>query len=427
MIPADLAAGLIAAVRAAIAAGELPPQAGQVVPSGTWRPAPPGLPPPAPPPSLPPPGSSAPGPANPEWPPSVPGSAAAMARRYATSLPFTLSRIAGREPREVAAGLGGAVAQLPWVSSAEVTGAGYLTIEVTPATLADVAVRVSRAGLSCACGGAVGDPALRVPASTPGSPGPPLPDLAGQPGWPQAGRAQAAAVTARLRRAAATPLPEGCRPPDDDENGTGTDENGTGTKADAKRDRPAVRQPGPPAGPVASAVSFAGADAVRYWLTRSASWPAQGPSAGTLATRDLANPWYAVTFAQADAAATRRRAADLGLWHGEPGLAGERLAGLLGEPAELALLGQLSWLGERVAGAARRARPADLARYLEEVSAAWLDCREACPALPFGGAAAPRTAAGISARLLLAGATAAALAAGLLLTGVAIMPDSAGL
>src|SRR5262249_2977809 len=88
--------------------------------------------------------------------------------------------------------------------------------------------------------------------------------------------------------------------------------------------------------------------------------------------------------------------------------------------SELRLLDALSWLPERVASAARRHRPADLTRYLESVAAAWLDCREDCPALPFGGHSAPdrgdwRLA---HARLELADAARAILAAGLALLGV---------
>ena len=71
-----------------------------------------------------------------------------------------------------------------------------------------------------------------------------------------------------------------------------------------------------------------------------------------------------------------------------------------------------------VAGAARRRQPDELPRYLERLASAWLDVREDCPALPFGGRAAPGGAAGTSARLWLAEAAATALAAGLDLVGV---------
>jgi arginyl-tRNA synthetase len=82
------------------------------------------------------------------------------------------------------------------------------------------------------------------------------------------------------------------------------------------------------------------------------------------------------------------------------------------------MLGLLSFLPVRVAAAARRGRPDELPRYLEQVSAAWLACRQAAPALPFGGRAAASEAHVVSSRLLLAEAVAAALAAGLALTGI---------
>ncbi|HBW19783.1 MAG TPA: hypothetical protein DEH11_12615, partial [Actinobacteria bacterium] len=117
----------------------------------------------------------------------------------------------------------------------------------------------------------------------------------------------------------------------------------------------------------------------------------------------------------ADAGAVRRWAGDLGLARTE---ADARLARLLAHPAERVLLDQLSWLPERIAGAARRGRPEEFPRYLESVAAAWLDCREACPALPFGGHAAPRDAAGRSARLWLAEAARTVLGTGLELIGI---------
>ena len=83
----------------------------------------------------------------------------------------------------------------------------------------------------------------------------------------------------------------------------------------------------------------------------------------------------AVRFAAADAAATGRWAAELGLARLGPPVA----AGELGQPAEIALLTELSWLAERVAGAARRRRPAELPRYLERLAGAWLDVREELP------------------------------------------------
>jgi arginyl-tRNA synthetase len=91
---------------------------------------------------------------------------------------------------------------------------------------------------------------------------------------------------------------------------------------------------------------------------------------------------------------------------------------LLGQPEQRSLLGLLCWLPERVSSAGRGGRPHELPRYLERVAAAWLACRESCPALPFGGRAAPREPDGIAARLLLAGAVRAVLAAGADLIGI---------
>ena len=85
---------------------------------------------------------------------------------------------------------------------------------------------------------------------------------------------------------------------------------------------------------------------------------------------------------------------------------------------ELGLLYAISWLPERVAGAARRHQPPEFARYLEGLAVAYLDCRDKCPALPFLGSSAPSDLAGIRARLWLAAAAAAALGAGLRLLGI---------
>jgi hypothetical protein len=178
-------------------------------------------------------------------------------------------------------------------------------------------------------------------------------------------------------------------------------------------------------------VAYAGDDAVRYWLARlpasragvldqvisvsrdpAASGERQPYAAQPYLLRDLAP----VTFALSDAAATGRWATELGVARADR--AGPPGAAPLGCPAEIVLLTELSWLAERVAGAARRRQPAELPRYLERLAAAWRDCREACPALPFGGAAAPRDADVASARLGLADATRTALAAGLGLIGV---------
>jgi arginyl-tRNA synthetase len=78
----------------------------------------------------------------------------------------------------------------------------------------------------------------------------------------------------------------------------------------------------------------------------------------------------------------------------------------------------LAWLPVRVAAAARRHRPDEVPRYLEQVAAAWQACKQAAPALPFGGSTAPDEPELASARLVVADAVRAVLAAGLGLTGI---------
>ena len=137
--------------------------------------------------------------------------------------------------------------------------------------------------------------------------------------------------------------------------------------------------------------------------------------AGQSVQHVLGNPFYAVDFAHADASATLCRAACVGLCHGEP--AGFRPRSLACRD-ELTLLGVISWLPERVAGAARRRHPHELTRYLGELRRSIPRRRETCPALPSGGMAAPRDTATASARLWLADAARTALGAGLMLLGV---------
>ena len=251
---------------------------------------------------------------------------------YASSLPFRLVW-PSQDPRDVAAALAGRLAGEPWIAAAEVTGPGFLTVTVTHDTLAGLAVRIARAGPACAHSDALRGRAV------PAAPGP----LSAAPGWPQARAALAAQLTVRLAAAA-----------------------GATVFSDAERSCVPAPDPLPAAwpetGPVAAAVAYAGADAVRFALARM---PPGGepPNAAVIARHVLANPAYAVRYAHAAAAAVLRWAAALGT----------RPAGftprLLAEPGELALLDALSWLPERVAMAARRGRPDEFAGYLEELAA----------------------------------------------------------
>ncbi len=295
------------------------------------------------------------------------------------------------EAATLAAGLGG----LPWISAARVTGDGYLTITVTAGHLASLPARIVAAGRAAADSDALAGRQLTAPSRT---------DLSAAESWPQAWQAQRDAVTGKLARAAGAQV----------------------LALESQRD---LAPPSPPqaspgqvlasraATSVGDAVAYHGADAVRYALVR-ASAPRQDSVSRQLGRPlDLDNPFVAVRYAHADAASALRWAADLGLAaDGGPGTAA---AGQL-LPPELDLLDAMSWLPERVAAAARRRRPAELAAYLEYLAGMWLGCRESCPALPFQGRSAPGPAnAGYTAvRLGLADAARGALACGLGLLGI---------
>jgi arginyl-tRNA synthetase len=160
---------------------------------------------------------------------------------------------------------------------------------------------------------------------------------------------------------------------------------------------------------VAAAVAVAGADAVRFALSRAAPGKLAGLDAAGLARNSLDNPAYAVRYAHARAVSGVRWVAALGA----PAQGEAAVARLPADPAERALLDALSWLPERVAVAARRGRPDEFARYLEDLARATI-------------AAVPFVRPGDNERLALTGVLAQAartgLAAGLGLLGVAA-PD----
>lgn len=404
MIPGEIGAELASAIRAAIAAGELPRRAeDHASAAGTWRPAPTGA-------------GGAPG-------------------TYATTLPFLLAEATGRDPAPVAGLLAARLRCVSWIAAASVTGLGYLTVAVTPETLAALAVRVTQAGDGCARSSALRGVRRSAPADA---------DLAGAVTWAQAWRRVTDAATGRLAAAAGAQVnfktdaerPVGAGPaaaagdvrgvpggPGDAAGPAATagdvrgvpgspgEAAGPAVAAGRLREAHAGRDPGP----VAAAVAFAGADAIRYALLRTRTGRAVRIDAGSSVKHVLGNPYFAVCFARADAARTRSWAGDLGLHRGEPGEFGPAK---LARAPERELLAAISWLPERVAGAARRSQPDELARYLEGLARAYLGCRDSCPALPFMGACAPRDAAGVRARLWLASAADAALGAGLRLLGI---------
>ena len=331
-------------------------------------------------------------------------------------------RLAGRPARAqgIARTLAAALRLADWVCSATVTG-GYVTVTVTPDALARLAVRITTAGPACARSTALADSAFSAP---------PDPDLATAPDWADARRRLAAHLTGRLAEAA-----------------------GAFTFPTLQAERRPVPGPGPDGakGPVADAIEFAGASAIRYALARMPPGTTAGVDPGHAAQRRLDVPAYAVRYTHAHATSTLRQAADFGLSLGE---AAEFDPRLLAHPSEQVLLDELSWLPERVAGAARRGRPDTFARYLERLAGAYCDRHEQCPAMwpgigwgggastsrAWGGGASTSRARGggagtdrargsgvgadragspqVVARLWLAAASATALRAGLDLLGV---------
>jgi arginyl-tRNA synthetase len=281
---------------------------------------------------------------------------------YATSLPFRLHT----DPRQAAAALAAKLLEQPWIAAAEVTGPGFVTVTVTHATLARLAIRIPRAGPACAESDALAGQTVAAPRP------------ASVADWPRARAALAAELTARLAAAAGATL--------------SNDPERAGFPAPLSPSR----------GPVAEAIAYAGPDAVRFALARM---PPGGepPEPAVIARHVLTNPAYAVRYAHAAAAAVLRWAAALGT---RPGFTPR----LFTAPGELALLDALSWLPERVAMAARRGRPDEFAGYLTELAAGTIDTMSTTSF---------RTIPNISSeRLWLADAARTGLAAGLGLLGI---------
>jgi DALR anticodon binding domain len=278
---------------------------------------------------------------------------------YTSSLPF---RITQEEQKALTKRL----STEPWIATAQVTG--YLTVTVTHEALATEAVRITRAGPACAASDALAGRTTPAPAST---------DLTATPDWPSARAALAAQLTARLATTA-------------------------GATISFYAERSMVPPPATPS-PVPAAVAYAGPDAVRFAL---AATPPGGapPEPEVIARHVLGNPAYAVRYAHAAAAAVLRWAASL-----DSGPGGFRPR-LLTAPPELALLGALSWLPERVAMAARRGRPDEFAGYLAELAARTIDTMSTTGFTTISSIS--------SERLWLADAARTGLAAGLELLGV---------
>ncbi len=356
--------------------------------------------------------------------------------RYAASVAFGL----GENPREIARHLAARLAAAPWIARAEVTGPGYLTLTVTAAALAALPDRIARAGRDSARSEALRG--LTLPA-------PPAGDPLAATTWEEARQALAAELTARLAAAAGATVtvpdlpertvapPQPASPPaaagvtcfrSDEEKREKRETSAAGerrvTEATAgKRGEgrggrgpadvaAAVASAGADAGrgsaDVAAAVAFAGADAVRFSLARAAPGRPVRIDREIIARHVPDNPAYAVRYAHARAASGVR-------WAATPGGAEAVPRRPPADPGELALLGALSWLPERVAVAARRGRPDEFARYLEELASVTIAALTSVS--DPGSARAPG-----SDKLALARAAQAGLAAGLELLGVSA-PD----
>jgi arginyl-tRNA synthetase len=317
--------------------------------------------------------------------------------QYASSVAFA----SGEQPRPLAARVAARLAGAGDIARAEVTGPGFITVTVTPEALAALPGRIVAAGVACAA-----SVALRgVPIQTP-----PAGDPLAEATWEKARAALAAQLTARLAAAAGATaaLPEGVErtvsspPPLQLAPG-----GGATVRYPGQRQAPAAGRP-PQETDLARAVAYAGADAVRFSLARAAPGRPVGIDRQLIARHVLGNPAYAVRYAHARAASGVRWAANSRpTTLGRPAVPQHPLA----HQAELVLLDALSWLPERVAMAARRGRPDEFARYLEELASATVAAL-ICVGYP-ANARVPGTD-----RLSMAKAARTGLAAGLGLLGV---------
>jgi arginyl-tRNA synthetase len=298
--------------------------------------------------------------------------------RYASSVAFEL----GPDPAEIAGRLAESLAAESWISGAEVTGPGYLTVTVTTQALTALAGRVAKAGAESARSDALRGRVLAVP---------PAVSLLEAATWEEAREALAVELTARLAAAAGATVSCGVA--------TLRLVLGGGEAAAAGERRAAE---------VAAAIAFAGLDAVRFSLARAVPGRPVRIDPEIIARHVPDNPAYAVRYAHARAASGMR-------WAATPGGAEAVPRRPPADPGELALLDALSWLPERVATAARRGRPDEFARYLEELASVTIATLSS--ARHPGSARAPG-----SDRLALARAAQAGLAAGLELLGVSA-PD----
>jgi arginyl-tRNA synthetase len=286
----------------------------------------------------------------------------------------------------------------PWIARAEVTGPGYLAVTVTPEALAALAERIAAAGPACAASDALRG--VTVPAAPPADP------LAAA-SWEEARQALAAQLTAWLAAAAGATVAVPRHPERTRGSSPSTPQGSlcsAGGEARVRSDEEGAEPDATGQRQVAAAVAFAGPDAVRFALARAVPGQPVRIDPAVIARHVPENPAYAVRYAHARAASGVR-------WAATPDAAEAAPPRPPADPGEVALLDALSWLPERVATAARRARPDEFARYLEEL--AGVSVTALISASRRGSARAPG-----SDKLALARAARAGLAAGLGLLGV---------
>jgi arginyl-tRNA synthetase len=330
---------------------------------------------------------------------------------YASSVAFRLAT--GRAPRDIAHLLAARLAEHPWLARTDVSGPGFIALTVTTQTLTALPERIRAAGPACARSEVLSGVSVAAP---------PAADPLATEGWEEARAALAAELTVRLSAAAGATVmssgyPERMVAPAHRDQSAAWGE--AGDRSDKEKEGDVTAPGGTDAAElatasggqfspdVAAAVWFAGPDAVRFSLARAVPGRPVRIDAGQIARHVLDNPAYAVRYAHARAASGVRWAATLA-----PEAVPPRLPA---DPGELALLDALSWLPERVAVAARRRRPDEYARYLEELASVTIATLSS--ASHPGSARAPG-----SDRLTVAGAAATGLAAGLELLGISA-PD----
>jgi len=344
------------------------------------------------------------GPADPGLRPTgVPG-------RFSSSVAFAF----GERRPDVAARIAARLTQTDGIARADITGPGFLTITVAPEELAALPARIANAGPACAASDALTGSTVAAP---------PAADPLAEASWEKARAALAAQLTARLAAAAGATVAipedmERSRASPNPEHFPSTAEAKVRRSAKSPSPLPSQLPPqtaatgeDPPAqepNPVARAVAYAGADAVRFSLARAVPGRPVQIDRLIIARHLLGNPAYAVRYAHARAASGVRWAAT-----SQTMPAGGRavLRPLPPNREELELLDVLSWLPERVATAARRGRPDEFARYLEELASASI-----AALIRVGDPGTPR--APVADRLAMARAARTGLAAGLGLLGV---------